>query len=458
MNNYAIILAAGKGTRMKSDLPKVVFKVLEKPMVLHVIDNLKKAGVNNLVSVVGFKNEIVKEVIQDQTEYAYQYEQLGTGHAIMQVKDLLANKEGQTIIICGDTPLIQSSTIEKLLKYHNENNNAATILTGVLENSTGYGRIIRDHNHQVLRIVEQKDANESELLVKEINTGTYVFDNKLLFEALALINNNNAQGEYYLTDVIQILNEKNHRVDGLVIDDLNETLGVNDRVALAQCETYLKKIINEKHMINGVTIIDPASTYIGSDVTIEAETVIYPNSYLYGQTSVGGYCEIGPNTYLNNATIKSNSKVIFSHVDDSMIDEHSKVGPYVRLRQQCEIGSHVAIGNFVEMKKAKFGNHSKSAHLSYIGDAVVGENVNIGCGTITVNYDGTNKHQTTIKDNAFIGCNANLIAPVTINENAFVAAGSTITKEVPTNALAIARNKQENKLDYVSRMNKIKNK
>lgn len=448
MEINAIVLAAGKGTRMKSKYPKVIHELLKKPMILHVIDNLKKADVSNIISVVGFQSEKVIEVVQDNSEYVYQTEQLGTGHAIMMAAPLLENKEGLTIIICGDTPLITSSTLEALIKHHTTNENKATILTGVLDDALAYGRIIRDEAKHVQKIVEFKDATDAEKQVTEFNTGTYIFDNKRLFELIKLIDNNNAQNEYYLTDIISLMNERNDKVDGFVLENLDESIGINDRATLAQAQQLMKNAINHDLMMNGVTIIDPDSTYIGSDVTIGLDTVIYPNTSIYGSSTIGDDCEIGPSTELINTSILNNSKIIYSHIHDCQIKNNVKIGPYARMRQNCIIEDNVNVGNFVEFKNTKFGKASKSAHLTYIGDSVVGQQVNIGCGTITVNYDGKSKAQTTIGDKVFVGCNSNLIAPVAIADNCFVAAGTTVTEDVPKDSLVIGRARQLTKAGY----------
>lgn len=447
----ALVLAAGKGTRMKSKLPKVLHEVLGKSMVQHVVDNLRAADVKRIIVIIGHGAELVEEKIEG-VEFVYQLEQLGTGHAVMQAEQLLAQEGGTTMVICGDTPLIQASTIAQMFEHHENAQAKTTVLTAQMANPTGYGRIIRDENHQLAYIVEQKDANEAELAVQEINTGTYCFDNQELFAALAKIDNKNAQGEYYLTDVIKIMREANHRLEGYCIENADETLGINDRLALAQATTLLRERLNTAHMINGVTLVDPATTYIGTDVTIGADTIIYPGSVILGTTTIGEDCIIGPNTQLTNATIGANTHITQSVISDSSVGETATVGPFAHLRQATACGNHVRIGNFVEMKKTTFADHAKASHLSYLGDSEVGENVNIGCGVVTVNYDGQHKYKTTIEANAFIGCNANLIAPITIGEGVYVAAGSTVTKNVPADALAIARAKQENKEGYAKRL------
>lgn len=454
MSINSIVLAAGKGTRMKSKTPKVLHQVLKKPMIMHVIDNLKSSGVTNIISVVGHQADLVEKVIGNQSSIIEQKEQLGTGHAVLMCIDQLKILSGATIIICGDTPLITSETISQLIAHHNSNNNDATILTGVLEDPKAYGRIIRDCENNVTGIVEMKDASSNQLSIKEFNTGTYIVNNDKLVKYLPLIDNNNSAKEYYLTDLISLMSKDNLKIDGFVLDDLDQTLGINDRVALELANRLLKESINKKHMLNGVTITDSASTYIGIDVTIGQDTIILPNTMILGKATVGEDCIIGPNTELVNSTVHNNSTILFSHVTNSYIKSNVKIGPYARLRQDCIIEEDVNIGNFVEFKNVQFGKNSKSAHLTYLGDASIGNNVNIGCGTITVNYDGINKFRTTIEDSVFVGCNSNLIAPVTLKKDSYVAAGSTITVDVPEKSLVVARSR-ERIIENYRRKNKI---
>ncbi|OCS92216.1 bifunctional UDP-N-acetylglucosamine diphosphorylase/glucosamine-1-phosphate N-acetyltransferase GlmU [Caryophanon latum] len=453
-NIYAVILAAGQGTRMKSKLYKVLHPVCGKPMVQHVVDHIETLDVERIVTIVGHGAELVKEQLGNKSEYALQAEQLGTAHAVQQAESALGNEEGTTLVICGDTPLIRPETMQALLAHHNELNAKATILTAVADNPTGYGRIIRDENGQVSQIVEQKDANDEQKLVTEINTGTYCFDNKALFETLKLVGNDNAQGEYYLPDVIEILQKQGEVVAAYVTPDFNETLGVNDRVALAEAETLMQARIQETHMRNGVTILAPNSTSISADAIIGRDTVLKPGVVIEGKTVIGEDCIIGPNSQITNSTIGERTEIKQSVLTDSVVGNDTAVGPFAHLRPQAQLGNDVKIGNFVEVKKSVIEDDSKVSHLSYIGDAKVGKGVNIGCGSITVNYDGKNKFETVIEDNVFIGCNSNLVAPVTVGAGAFVAAGSTITKDVPAESLAIARARQENKVDYYA--NKLK--
>jgi len=449
---FAVILAAGQGTRMKSKLYKVLHPVAGRPMVLHVIKQLQSLELETLITVVGHGSEEVMKRIGNSSKFVIQEEQLGTGHAVLQAEELLQNKQGTTLVVCGDTPLITAETYKSLLKHHEETGAKATILSAKAPNPTGYGRIVRNEQGEVERIVEHKDATEEELLIDEINTGTYCFDNVALFEALQNVSNDNAQGEYYLPDVIEILRKASEKVSAYVTDDFDETMGINDRIALAEAEKIMKHRILEGHMRNGVTIIDPANTYIGPDVVIGQDTVIYPGTMISGKTNIGSDNIIGPHTDIDNCTIGNHLTVNRSVVRESYINDYAEVGPFANVRPESVIGKHVKVGQFVEVKKANIGEHSKIPHLSYIGDAELGENVNIGCGTITVNFDGKNKHLTTIEDNAFIGCNSNLVAPVTIKKDAYIAAGSTITQDVPEDSLGIARSRQTNKEGYARKL------
>lgn len=452
MNRFAVILAAGQGTRMKSRLYKVLHSVCGKPMVQHVVDQISLVGVDETVVVVGHGAEKVKDQLGNNITYVLQEDQLGTGHAVMQAEPVLKNKEGVTIVLCGDTPLITKETMESLLEFHAEHKAKSTILTAKATDPTGYGRIVRDSQGAVLRIVEHKDATDEERMITEINTGTYCFDNAALFEALKHVGNTNVQGEYYLPDVIEILQNQGELIAAFQTASFEETLGVNDRVALASAESIMKNRINETHMRNGVTLIDPTNTYIGAEVTIGIDTVIKPGTVLSGKTVIGDNCEIGPNTEINDSRVGDQTMIKQSVVSKSDIGNDVTIGPFAHIRPESQIHDEVKVGNFVEIKKTIFGKGSKASHLSYIGDAQIGSDVNLGCGSITVNYDGKNKYLTKVEDGAFVGCNSNLIAPVTVGKNSYIAAGSTITDDVPENSLAIARERQMIKHEYVNKL------
>jgi bifunctional UDP-N-acetylglucosamine pyrophosphorylase/glucosamine-1-phosphate N-acetyltransferase len=440
----AVVLAAGKGTRMKSSLPKVLHKVGGKPMVQHVLNAAKAAGAVNNIIVIGFGAESVKESIGDQAKFVVQAEQLGTGHAVMQTKEALAGFDGTVMVLCGDTPLLRTELLAELYQAHRAAGAAATVLTARMPDPSGYGRVIRDAEGKVAKIIEQKDASSQELAVNEINTGIYCFESRPLFDSLAGITCTNAQGEYYLTDVIGILVEGGAKVWAVTAGDHLETLGINSRVQLAEAEGILRRRKLENLMDSGVTIMDPASTFIDGEVMVAADTVIYPFTWLEGATTIGAGCAIGPNSRLTDTTVGNNSVIHFTYAHECQVGDEVTVGPYVHLRPQTVLAKGVKIGNFVEVKNTSVGQGSKIPHLSYIGDTDMGDGVNIGSGTITVNYDGKKKYRTVIKDEAFIGCNTNLVAPVTVGQGAYVAAGSTITKDVPPKSLGVARARQNN--------------
>ncbi len=439
-----VVLAAGQGTRMKSKVPKVLHKVLDKKMIDYVIEAAKEAGADEICAVVGHQSAMVKAMIGDSvSEFAVQKEQLGTGHAVMQAESFMGT-DGDVLVLCGDTPLITGKTIKELFDSHRKDGNSATVVSVMLDDPSGYGRIVRNNN-SFDKIVEQKDASDEEKEIKEINTGVYVFKASDLAESLKELKNDNAQNEYYLTDCLEIMKNKGLNVGVMIADDENEFLGINSKLQLAQATKIMKKRINEYHMVNGVTIEDPDNTYIGKDVVIKPDTVILPGTVIEGKTEIGTDCIIGPNSRITNSIIKDCVTVQASVLLSAEVDNYTTIGPFAYLRPNSKIGEHVKIGDFVEIKNSTIDDGTKVSHLTYVGDSDVGKNVNFGCGTVTVNYDGKNKFRTTIGDNAFIGCNTNLIAPVTVKENAFTAAGSTITFDVPEGSLSIARAKQVNK-------------
>ena len=411
----AIVMAAGKGTRMKSKNSKLVQKIYGKEIVKRAVENAQKAGVKDIVAVVGYKKEEVMKVLGDNIKYAFQDEMLGTGHAVMQAKEFLKGKKGKVLVLNGDVPLIRPETLNKLIEKSIENKEYATLLTAIYDDPTGYGRIVRDEGGNIEGIVEEKDTTEEQRKITEINAGIYCFDIEALLDALEKITPNNKQGEYYITDVIQIMNDSGLKTGAVLVEDNTEILGINDRVQLGILTKVLQMRINTELMKQGVTIEDTNTTYIYDDVEIGMDTVIHPNTTIKSGVIIGEDCEIGPNSYI---------------------------------REGCKLANHVKIGSFVEIKKAIIGEGTKVPHLSYMGDCEIGEKCNIGCGTITCNYDGFNKSKTIIGNHSFIGSNTNLVAPVTLGDNTFVAAGSTITDDVPEYALAIARQRQINKENW----------
>lgn len=446
-----VIMAAGKGTRMKSTLPKVLHKVGGKPMLGHVLSAANTAGAGRNIVVIGFGADTVRETIGPAAEFVVQAEQLGTGHAVMQAQELLSGYTGTVMVLSGDTPLLQAELLARLYQTHRREGAAATVLTGLMPDATGYGRVIRDSEGRVVKIVEQKDATPAELAVNEVNAGIYCFEAPALFDALGRINCDNKQGEYYLTDVIGLLVKAGTKVWALAADDYQDTLGINSRQQLAEAEKILRAKKNSDLMDSGVTIMDPNSTFIDSEVTIGPDTVIYPFTWLEGATAIGARCTVGPNTRISDSEVGDDTTIHFSYAHECRIGNGVNVGPYVHIRPHTNLADKAKVGNFVEIKNSRVGEGSKVPHLSYIGDTDMGAGVNIGSGTITVNYDGKNKYRTTIEDNAFIGCNTNLVAPVKVGQGAYVAAGSTITKDVPSSALGVARARQSNIEGWVGR-------
>ncbi|MBE6048720.1 MAG: bifunctional UDP-N-acetylglucosamine diphosphorylase/glucosamine-1-phosphate N-acetyltransferase GlmU [Clostridium sp.] len=455
MYKCALILAAGQGKRIKSDLPKVLHKVCGKEMVNHVIDNMRLSGISDVNVIIGKGAELVKAGTESRkVSYSLQQEQLGTGHAVKCAKEFLQDKDGVVAIFAGDAPLTKVETINKLIDEHIEKKNSATLLSAIVEDPTGYGRIIRDGD-EVIKIVEHKDCSEEELKVNEMNAAMYCFDIKELLASLDELSNDNNQGEYYLTDVIGILKSKGKRV-GAVVTDYEDTIGVNSRVQLAEAEQILRNRINRKHLDNGVTLIDPKTTYIGIDVKIGKDTIIYPNNILEGNTEIESGCMLLQNNRIKDSYIESGVEIQSSVILESRIGENTTVGPFAYIRPESSIGKDARIGDFVEIKKSTIGNGTKVSHLTYIGDAEVGGGCNFGCGTVVVNYDGKVKHKTKIGNNSFIGCNTNLISPVEVEDNTYIAAGSTITNTVKEGDLAIARAKQRNISGWVERKGLIK--
>ncbi len=450
-NTCAIILAGGKGTRMKSKKPKVLSEILFKPMLGYVIEACNKANVNDICVVTGFKYELVEEYLSSVGDFsiARQLEQKGTGHAVMMAKDfLLKNKGKDVLVLCGDAPLITHECIENSYKSHIENKNAITVVTACLEDAGNYGRICRNDDDTIKKIVERKDCTEEEVLIKEINSGVYWFNVDNLLDCLDKLTTNNSQGEYYLTDTLEITINSNKKVSAFVCEDTDIILGANSRKDLFELNEKMRLKVIDKHFENGVEFISLDGVYISPDAKIGCDTVIYPNTIIKENVVIGEDCKIGPSTLIQDSVIDDRVSLNQVQCYKSKVHHDTDIGPFVHIRPNSEIDHHVHIGDFVEVKNSFVGAGTGISHLTYVGDSDVGKNVNFGCGVVTVNYDGVNKHRCTIKDGAFIGCNTNLIAPVTIGENGYTGAGSTITDDVPDEALGIARAKQQIKKDF----------
>jgi bifunctional UDP-N-acetylglucosamine pyrophosphorylase/glucosamine-1-phosphate N-acetyltransferase len=444
----AIILAAGKGTRMKSGLVKIMHPVGEKPMISWSVLAAKKAAAVRIALVVGHQAEKVKELFSEDSTifFALQDEQLGTGHAAACAREALAGFSGTVMILCGDVPLLRPQTLVAMTESHENRGAAVTVLTTHLDNPFGYGRVVKREGGRISRIVEEKDATPEEREITEINSGIYCVASDFLFTALAGLKSDNAQGEQYLTDIVKIAADQGRLCLAFPTDDRDEVMGVNDRVQLAEAAAIMRSRVNQELMLSGVTLIDPAATYIEEGVLVGADTIIYPNVHLSGSTVIGSGCLIEPGVMIrdstlgNGVTVKTGSVLAESKVGDDV-----SIGPMAHLRPGSSLGNHVKIGNFVETKKIVMGEGSKASHLTYLGDAEIGRGVNIGCGTITCNYDGVKKHRTIIGDNVFVGSDVQLVAPVEIGSNSLIAAGTTVTKDVPPDSLAIARTPQVNK-------------
>lgn len=443
-----IILAAGEGKRMHSKVPKVLHRVCGTPMVEHVINCARKLSDAEPVVVIGHGAEQVSHALTG-VKFVIQERQLGTGHAVMQAEKYIT--DGDILILYGDTPLLRPEILAEMHEKHRAEGYSATILTSDIEDPTGYGRIVRRADKLVEAIVEEKDADSSTKLIKEINSGIYFFSGRELREALKRLNNDNAQGEYYLTDVIGIMREKGLLIGAYKIGNTEDIMGVNNRYQLSEANEIMRSRISKQLMLDGVTILDPNNTYIEASVKIEQDVTIYPGCILEGDTVIQEDSIIGPNTRIRDGKIGRGVSIQSSVVLESSVGEGTTIGPFAYIRPGNNIGKHARIGDFVEMKNSNFGDHSKASHLTYVGDGDVGKNVNLGCGVVFVNYDGKHKHRTYVGDNSFVGCNANLIAPVRINENTYIAAGTTVTTDVPKDSMAIGRARQENKEGWVTK-------
>jgi bifunctional UDP-N-acetylglucosamine pyrophosphorylase/glucosamine-1-phosphate N-acetyltransferase len=446
-DTHVVVLAAGKGTRMKSSVPKVLHAAAGLSLIEHVLRTASTLNPASVVVVVGYQGAEVEQAVGKRLglRFAVQEPQLGTGHALLQAEPLLAGRRGSVVLLSGDVPLLRPATLKALLRKHVEHRAAATVLTAEIDQPDGYGRIVRSGG-EIVAIVEHKDASKAECRIREINSGIYAFDLAPLFDALRQIGVGNAQREYYLPDLVKIYRSRGLRVETVVLEDPREILGVNSRKELADVAMNLKTTKNEELMAAGVTIIDPAAAYIGADVIVGADTVIHPQVSLEGRTRVGSACQIHSGVRIVDSTI--GDRVVINNfcvISESTVASGAKIGPFAHIRPQSAVGEDAHVGNFVELKKTTMGRGSKANHLSYLGDATIGQQVNVGAGTITCNYDGTAKHPTVIEDGAFIGSDTQLIAPVRVGRGAYVAAGSSITEDVPPDALAIARGKQVNK-------------
>lgn len=444
---YAIVLAAGESTRMKTNKNKVMHQILHKPMIGHLVDNLDKVGFDETVVVTGYKSEAVEEYLGDRVSYSFQKDRLGTADAVNKAHQLL-DKEGSTFVVFGDCALIQPETIQMMFDRHEGHD--LTLVSSIVDNPGHARRIIRDNQGALDRVASSKHLSEDQETINEIALGAYLVDNKLLFKYIQQIIDDQETNneELNISKMVQIFKENDHSLQTIRINDHNEFLSVNDRHQLLQSEKWLQNKINTKHMDNGVTLLSPKDVYIGPDVKIEQDVVIYPNNHIYGYSSIATETVVLPNNWLNHAVIGSNTTLDSSKITDSSVGNHSTIGPQAHLRDHTQVKNHCRVGNFVEFKTVTLGESTNCAHLVYLGNTNVGKNVNIGCGVVTANYDGVHKNNTTIGDNSFIGSNANLIAPINIGKNVLVAAGSTITEDVPDGDMAIARTRTEIKVGY----------
>jgi len=437
MKITAVLLAAGQGTRMKSSLPKVLHSIAGKPMIWHALQAIRDSTTEKPIVVVGHGAEAVTKYLGDSAHTVLQEPQLGTGHAVMQAEAMLKGKTDLVVVCYSDMPLLRGETLQKLVETQKANKGPISLLTVIAENPRGYGRIIRREDGTLEAIVEEYVATAEQLQVKELNVGGYCFDANWLWDALKRIPKNPKKGEYYLTDAIELASKDGLPVLATVMDDIEETIGVNSRVHLAEVEAAMRKRINQRHMLNGVTMMDPASTYIEMDVKIGRDTILMPNTYLHGMTEIGEGNLIGPNSIVRDTKIGKRCKVLASVLEGAILDNDVDMGPFARLRKGAHLGSHVHMGNFGEVKDSYLAEGVKMGHFSYIGDAQIGKNTNIGAGTITANYDGEKKHKTEIGEDVFIGSDSMLVAPLKIGSGARTGAGSIVTKNVAEDTLVV---------------------
>lgn len=451
---HVVILAAGKGTRMKSAVPKVVHPLAGRPLIEHVIRTTASLQAATTTIVVGHGADDVKGALAkyDGLSFVVQSPQLGTGHALLQAEPILHDRSGTVLLLYGDVPLLTTGTLQQLLERHRSRRASVTVLTAVLADPYGYGRIVRDRSGDVARIVEERDASGDERTIREVNSGIYALELDRLFDSLRNLATDNSQGEYYLTDLVAASRRAGRRVDTLCIDDASELRGVNTRVDLADLSRVLLDRTRRALMLKGVTLEEPATTFIESDVVIGEDTIIAPGVTLTGRTVVGARSRLCSGTRISNSTLGDDVTVL-DHcvIVDSVVASGASIGPFAHLRPGSDVGPDARVGNFVELKKTSLGAGSKANHLAYLGDATIGRHVNVGAGVITCNYDGVNKHQTVIEDGAFIGSDSQLVAPVTVGHDAYVAAGSTITHDVPPESLGVARSHQTNKPGWAAK-------
>ena len=450
---HVVVLAAGKGTRMKSQVPKVLHRISGFALIERVLRTADALAPASITLVVGHGAEDVKQSLNSRQslQFVLQEQQLGTGHALLQARPLLEGKSGVVVLLSGDVPLLTSNTLKSLIDTHVQSQAAATVVTAEMTRPFGYGRIVRT-NGRISRIVEERDASPAQRKVTEINSGIYAFDLEPLFGALDAIGTSNNQGEYYLPDLVAIYRKRKQTVATWTVEHAEEIRGINSRTELAEVSAMVRQQKNEELMAAGVTIIDPATTYVDSDVVVGADTVIHPCVFLEGSTKIGAACEIHSGTRIVNSTI-GDRVCVRNHtvVTDSTVEAGSFLGPFAHIRPGSQVGEGAHIGNFVELKKTSMGKGAKANHLAYLGDATIGAATNVGAGTITCNYDGEKKHQTVIGNGVFVGSNSTLVAPVTLADGAYIAAGSAVTQNVPAGALGIARARQENKADWVAK-------
>jgi bifunctional UDP-N-acetylglucosamine pyrophosphorylase/glucosamine-1-phosphate N-acetyltransferase len=437
MKVTAVLLAAGQGTRMKSDLPKVLHPLAGKPMLWHTLQAMKQATTEKPVVIIGHGADRVSEFVGDQAVCVLQEPQLGTGHAAMQAEPTLKGKSDYVIVTYADMPLLRGETFQQLVETQKQNSGPISMLTVFAEDPRGFGRIVRKADGTVAAIVEEYVATQEQKAIKELNVGAYCFSADWLWEALGRIQKNPQKGEYYLTDVIELAVRDGLSVQALVHDNLIETIGINTRVHLSEAEAAMRQRINRDLMLAGVTMLDPASTYIEASVSVGRDTVILPNTYIQGATTIGEGCEIGPNAHIRNSQIGNRCNVFMSVMEGAHLEDDVDIGPFARLRKGAHLMEHVHMGNFGEVKDSTLGPGVKMGHFSYIGNATIGKNTNIGAGTITCNYDGVKKHPTEIGENVFIGSDTMLVAPLNIGDGAHTGAGAVVTKDIPENTLAV---------------------